>query len=39
VLAYNWGVRRVRLMVAELEQFATDFLHLAIKSDFRVEEK
>lgn len=39
VLAYNWGVRRVRLMVAELEQFATDFLHLAIKSDFRVEGK
>ena len=39
VLAYNWGVRRVRLMVAELEQFATDFLHLSIKSDFRVEGK
>ena len=39
VLAYNWGVRSVRLMVAELEQFATDFLHLAIKSDFRVEDK
>jgi biopolymer transport protein ExbB len=37
VLAYNWGVRRVRLMVAELEQFATDFLHLAIKSDVRTE--
>jgi biopolymer transport protein ExbB len=39
VLAYNYGLRRVRLMVAELEQFATDFLHLAIKSDFQVEEK
>jgi biopolymer transport protein ExbB len=38
VLAYNWGVRQVRLMVAEMEQFATDFLHLAIKSDFQVEE-
>ncbi len=39
VLAYNWGVRRVRLMVAELEQFATDFLHLSIKSDFKIEDK
>jgi biopolymer transport protein ExbB len=39
VLAYNWGVRRVRLMVAELEHFATDFLHLAIKSDAQAEEK
>jgi hypothetical protein len=29
----------VRLMVAELEQFATDFLHLSIKSDFKVEDK
>jgi biopolymer transport protein ExbB len=39
VLAYNWGVRHVRLGVAELEQFATDFLHLAIKSDASAEEK
>jgi biopolymer transport protein ExbB len=38
VLAYNWGVRQVRLMVAELDQFATDFLHLAIRADFKVEE-
>lgn len=39
VLAYNWGVRHVRLAVSELEQFAADFLHLAIKSESRAEEK
>lgn len=39
VLAYNYGVRRVRLSVAELEQFSTDFLNLAAKSEFRVEPK
>jgi biopolymer transport protein ExbB len=39
VLAYNYGVRRVRLSVAELEQFSTDFLNLAAKSEFRVESK
>jgi biopolymer transport protein ExbB len=39
VLAYNYGVRRVRLTVAELEQFSTDFLNLAEKSEFRVESK
>ena len=37
VLAYNYGLRRTRLYVAELEDFATDFLHLAMKSGFRVE--
>lgn len=36
VLAYNYGVRRGRLYVAEMENFATDFLHLAIKAGFRV---
>jgi biopolymer transport protein ExbB len=39
VLAYNYGVRRLRLYVAELDQFATDFLNLAAKSEFRVEPK
>ncbi|HUW50566.1 MAG TPA: MotA/TolQ/ExbB proton channel family protein [Sulfuricella sp.] len=37
VLAYNYGLRRVRLYSAEMENFATDFLHLAMKSGFRVE--
>ncbi|MEW5944215.1 MAG: MotA/TolQ/ExbB proton channel family protein [Pseudomonadota bacterium] len=37
VLAYNYGLRGTRLFVAELEEFATDFLHLAMKSGFKVE--
>jgi biopolymer transport protein ExbB len=37
VLAYNYGLRRMRLYVAELEEFATDFLHLAMKAGFKVE--
>lgn len=36
VLAYNYGLRQVRLYVAELESFANDFLNLALKSDFSV---
>ncbi|MBZ0104796.1 MAG: MotA/TolQ/ExbB proton channel family protein [Sulfuricella denitrificans] len=36
VLAYNYGLRRVRLYSAELEAFANDFLHLALKSGFSV---
>jgi len=36
VLAYNYGLRRVRLYGAELEAFANDFLHLALKSGFSV---
>jgi biopolymer transport protein ExbB len=36
VLAYNYGLRRVRLYVAELEAFANDFLHLALKCGFNV---
>jgi biopolymer transport protein ExbB len=32
VLAYNYGVRRARLNVGELETFATDFLRVAVKS-------
>ena len=37
VLAYNYGLRRVHLYVAELEAFATDFLHLAIRAGFSVD--
>lgn len=33
VLAYNFFLRRLRINVAQLENFATDFLHLAIKND------
>lgn len=36
VLAYNYGQRQVRLYGAELEEFANDFLHLALKSGFGV---
>lgn len=36
VLAYNYGLRRLKLYVAELEEFATDFLHLALKAGFQV---
>ncbi|BBL70815.1 MotA/TolQ/ExbB proton channel family protein [Methylogaea oryzae] len=32
VLAYNFFLRQVKLKEAELEYFATDFLHLAIKT-------
>jgi biopolymer transport protein ExbB len=34
VLAYNFFLRRVKLSEAEFENFATDFLHLAIKTGF-----
>jgi biopolymer transport protein ExbB len=34
VLAYNFFLRRVKLYEAELENFATDFLHLAMKAGF-----
>jgi biopolymer transport protein ExbB len=36
VLAYNYGVRKVRLLVADHERFANDFLHLAMRTDFRL---
>jgi biopolymer transport protein ExbB len=36
VLAYNYGLRQVRLYGAQLEEFANDFLHLALKSGFSV---
>ncbi|MGZ8250263.1 MotA/TolQ/ExbB proton channel family protein [Methylomagnum sp.] len=34
VLAYNFFLRQVKLGVADLENFATDFLHLAMKAGF-----
>ena len=34
VLAYNYGVRRVRTTVAGIDQFATDFLHLVMKTPY-----
>lgn len=34
VLAYNFFLRRVKLSQAELENFATDFLHLVMKAGF-----
>ncbi|MFP5381243.1 MAG: MotA/TolQ/ExbB proton channel family protein [Gammaproteobacteria bacterium] len=37
VLAYNYGVRRVRTTVAGLDQFATDFLHLVIKTPYHAD--
>jgi len=36
VLAYNYGLRRLKLYVAELDGFATDFLHLAMKAGLEV---
>lgn len=35
VLAYNFFLRRLKINVAQLENFATDFLHLAIKTDLK----
>jgi biopolymer transport protein ExbB len=37
VLAYNYGVRRVRTTVAGIDQFATAFLHLVMKTPYRGE--
>jgi biopolymer transport protein ExbB len=34
VLAYNFFLRQVKLYEAELEDFATDFLHLVMKAGF-----
>lgn len=36
VLAYNYFLRRLRLFVTEMENFATDFLHLALRADVRI---
>ncbi|TAN47260.1 MAG: MotA/TolQ/ExbB proton channel family protein [Methylococcaceae bacterium] len=35
VLAYNFFLRQVKLCEAELEYFATDFLHLAVKANLK----
>lgn len=35
VLAYNFFLRQVKLAEAELEYFATDFLHLAVKAHLK----
>jgi biopolymer transport protein ExbB len=32
VLAYNYGVRRTRLYVAEMEDFAVSFLRVAVRT-------
>jgi biopolymer transport protein ExbB len=34
VLAYNYFLRKVKLTETDLENFATDFLHLALKTGF-----
>ena len=36
VLAYNFFLRRMRLSIADLENFAHDFMRLAAKHDYRV---
>jgi len=36
VLAYNFYVRRLKVTAAELDNYATDFVNLAQKNDFRV---
>ena len=37
VLAYNYFLRKVRLTETDLEDFATDFLHLALKTGFSLQ--
>ena len=37
VLAYNFFLRRVKLQAAELEDFATDFVNLAVKTAWRLD--
>ena len=39
VLAYNYGLRRVRTSIAGLDQFATDLMHLVMKMPYRPEGK
>jgi biopolymer transport protein ExbB len=34
VLAYNYFLRQIKLFETSLENFATDFLHLAIRTEF-----
>jgi len=37
VLAYNFFLRRVKIICADLEDFATDFVNLAVKTAWRLE--
>ncbi len=37
VLAYNFFLRRMKTVVAQLDDFATDFLNLAARNGFRLE--
>jgi biopolymer transport protein ExbB len=37
VLAYNFFLRRMKTVVADLDDFATDFLNLAARNGFRLE--
>jgi len=37
VLAYNFFLRRVKIISADLEDFATDFVNLAVKTAWRLE--
>ena len=36
VLAYNFFLRRLRVKITELENFAHDFMRLALKHDFKI---
>lgn len=38
VLGYNFFLRRVKLVEAELEYFATDFLHLALRNRYTLKQ-
>lgn len=38
VLAYNYFLRKVKLTEADFENFATDFLHLAVKTGFSLKQ-
>jgi len=37
VLAYNFFLRRMKTVIADLDDFATDFLNLAARTGFRLE--
>ena len=39
VLAYNFFLRQIKLVEADFENFATDFLHLALKTGFFLKEE
>jgi biopolymer transport protein ExbB len=37
VLAYNFFLRRMKTVIADLDDFATDFLNLAARTGFRLQ--